>query len=772
MLKLTLGRLHVIGLLLLFVGGTTRAQIGALDLTFDPSVGPNDRVNSCLAQSDGKVVIAGEFNSMNGLSAGRIVRLEENGALDPTFLSGSGFNNSVRQAVRQNDGRIICGGTFTSYNGASCSKLVRLTASGALDPTFNASTSFNVEFVQVLSNGQVVAVGFTEIARYGSDGTLDNTFSAGTGLNGNVQSILVDQLGRILLSGTFTEYDGQPVPRLIRLLPDGTLDSGFSVGTGPNADVMAMLERSGGGYYIGGLFTTYNGIDRPKLCAIEENGSLDLSYNGHPDFVFLMQQLPSGKMMVAHPVGMARLQQNGVLDPTFPSYGQFFGLPKDFEYAYDGKLYVCGNFTSYNGVARSRIARVFLCGTAFYADADGDTFGDPNTAQVACTAPIGYVLNNTDCNDSDPSVHEVTTWYADTDNDGFGDVNAQTSACNQPLGFVTDNTDCDDTDPFVWAGATWFLDEDEDGYGDPNNFIVACEQPPGTSEFGTDCDDSDPNWYPLAGCDDGDELTFYDEVWDDCSCRGYGIQVQPVVWLQGADTGEDLMSGTLLDNGLIPLQEPYTSLGYSFVNGGGEVTTPTMLDPYPGNEELMAVDWVVVELRNSLNPSEVVDSRACLLTRNGTIHQATSMNAPEFHLEQGSYFVAVRHRNHLGFMSAGPVSLTQPTPPYLDFVSFEGTPTFGTDAMKPAADKRVMWTGDAVFDGDLKYTGNNSDRDRILMRIGGIVPTATANGYWNEDLNMDGQVKYTGESNDRDLILQNIGGVVPTAVRVDQLPDP
>ena len=70
----------------------------------------------------------------------------------------------------------------------------------------------------------------------------------------------------------------------------------------------------------------------------------------------------------------------------------------------------------------------------------------------------------------------------------------------------------------------------------------------------------------------------------------------------------------------------------------------------------------------------------------------------------------------------------------------------------------------------MKYVGNNNDRDPILARIGGTVPTNTVSGYYNEDVNLDGVVKYVGANNDRDITLQNIGGTMPTAVRMEQMP--
>jgi hypothetical protein len=75
-----------------------------------------------------------------------------------------------------------------------------------------------------------------------------------------------------------------------------------------------------------------------------------------------------------------------------------------------------------------------------------------------------------------------------------------------------------------------------------------------------------------------------------------------------------------------------------------------------------------------------------------------------------------------------------------------------------------------VPDGIVRYTGASNDRDAVLLRIGGLVPTATVTGYFTEDNTMDGVVKYTGSANDRDRILQTIGGIIPTVTRSAQLP--
>ena len=139
-----------------------------------------------------------------------------------------------------------------------------------------------------------------------------------------------------------------------------------------------------------------------------------------------------------------------------------------------------------------------------------------------------------------------------------------------------------------------------------------------------------------------------------------------------------------------------------------------------------------------------------------------------FEVAGGSYFVAVRHRNHLGVMATPAVTLSAaPLPVDL---TLAGTGTYGTNARKTVGTIQALWAGDVTFNKQIKYAGGSNDRDPILVRIGGTVPTATVNGYFSEDVNMTGQVKYAGSSNDRDPILVNIGGTVPTATRSEQLP--
>ena len=157
-----------------------------------------------------------------------------------------------------------------------------------------------------------------------------------------------------------------------------------------------------------------------------------------------------------------------------------------------------------------------------------------------------------------------------------------------------------------------------------------------------------------------------------------------------------------------------------------------------------------------------------LLQRDGDVVAADGSSALGFCATPGTYRVAVRHRNHLGAMTANVVALSG-TSVTVD-LSVSGTATYGANARKNTGSAWMLWGGNTIGDGALLYTGQGNDRDPILQVVGGAVPTGTVVGYQATDVNMDGKVRYTGVDNDRDPILQNIGGSVPTGTITQQLP--
>ena len=217
-----------------------------------------------------------------------------------------------------------------------------------------------------------------------------------------------------------------------------------------------------------------------------------------------------------------------------------------------------------------------------------------------------------------------------------------------------------------------------------------------------------------------------------------------------------------------PLMEPFSALGYLHQGGGGETVDPQVLG-VTGPDAI--VDWVLVELRDANDPTTVLTSQSALLQRDGDVVATDGVSTLPLPLPEGNYHVAMRHRNHLGCMTAGPVLLGY-TPTTIDLAA-AGTLMYGSDARNSVTGTfpaEALWAGDVSFDGVVKYTGVANDRDPILLSIGGVVPTGTTTGYSAADVDLNGVVKYTGAGNDRDRLLQSVGGVVPTATRVEQLP--
>ncbi len=243
-----------------------------------------------------------------------------------------------------------------------------------------------------------------------------------------------------------------------------------------------------------------------------------------------------------------------------------------------------------------------------------------------------------------------------------------------------------------------------------------------------------------------------------------GLVLAPRVILEGAfDVNAGLMRDDLRTAGLIPLNEPYSTMGFpQFGGGGGETTTQGVLNT-TGPDAI--VDWVCVELRSANDPTVILATQQALLQRDGDVVSADG-SPLQFNLTAGSYHVAIEHRNHLAVMTGNSASLSSNSTA-VDFTSIN---TYGTQAEKTVGTLQAMWMGNVVrAGGAIKYTGSNNDRDPILARIDGD-PTSLLSGYYPEDSNMNGVVEYAGSNNDRDPILSNVGGSTPNNVRVEQLP--
>lgn len=688
---------------------------------------------------DDNIYACGYFKSYNGVLRSGFLRLLPDGSLDTQFCAGSGALSSVSLIDFQSDGRVILGGQMETFDGQPCFTLLRLNLDGTLDPTFNTGITWDVTALTVLPNDEIVACGrgnFGDyyVKRFSADGVMDPSFSPI--IDNTAWTMTAQADGKLLVGGVFDTVNGLAVQELVRLHPDGSVDTTFDppVNT-TEIQIRAIAVQADGKILVGVPFS---------------NGGF----------------------------GPSRLLENGSMDPTFQSSLGDLGGINELNVLPNGQVVVSGIVVDENFVQTSSVVIINGNGSVAQSTICGPFgFGNSTAIDSQGRIVVGGAFQNCDGEASNGLCRLIpcteTTYYADADGDGFGNTAAPWSTCVQPSGHVLNATDCDDNTPSITGPVTWYLDGDGDGFGVTDQNLVACSQPMGYSAEAGDCDDMDEFIYPDAPCDDDNPFTHFDQIRPDCTCAGQGVLVSPMVYLDVPLNDDGLMDATLLANGLLPTTEPYTAMGYqNFANGvGGFTTTPQMLDPDPLQQELQAVDWVIVELRPFSDPTEVVSAQACLLRRNGVIHRPDMLAAPEFLVGQASYFIAVRHRNHLGIISSTAFLMDQSVPLVLNFSDGSTPVNGGSNALKPNGSKLALWPGDVRFNRNVQYAGQNNDRDPILVRIGGVVPTNSAQGYFNEDVNLDGVVKYTGTNNDRDKVLQTIGGVVPTNIRLDHLPN-
>jgi uncharacterized delta-60 repeat protein len=369
-----------------------------IDDSFVTGTGFNNIVYSVAVQSDGNVLVGGSFTSFNGTTRNRIVRLDPNGSLDLTFTYGTGFNNIVYSISIQSDEKLIVGGNFTTYSGTSRARIARINSDGTLDVSLNPGTGFSaiVYSTSIKSDNQVIVGGsFTSydgiainrIARIDSLGVLDESFILGTGLNNIVYSVVVQNDGKILLGGSFTSYNGNSLNRIARLNSDGTLDTTFNIGSGFSNIVRSIAVQDDGKILVGGSFTSFNGTGRNRIARLNPNGSLDATFvpgTGFNNIVYSIIVQADDKILVGGNFTtykgtlfnrIARIEPDGNIDGTFNPGTGFDNAVYSIGVQDDNKIIVGGNFTIYNGILRNRIVRMDPTG-------DIDISFDPGTGFV------------------------------------------------------------------------------------------------------------------------------------------------------------------------------------------------------------------------------------------------------------------------------------------------------------------------------------------------------------------------------------------------------
>lgn len=287
---------------------------GSIDDTFEASntssSTPNLHVWVVKIQPDGKILIGGAFESVNEISSLGIARLNEDGSLDNTFSAGLGATGGrVLDIELLSDGKIIIVGEFDEYNRVNRPGIARLNDDGSLDTTFDPGFGADeVENVAIQSDGKIIITGgFTtynsvsgsnvgRIARLNTDGSLDDTFNTGgNGFENNEQLTLsIQDDDKIIVGGSSTIFNGNTVPRIVRLLPDGSIDNTFNVaGIGPDDNVWCSRIQNDGKILMGGSFSNYNGVSSRRFARLNGNGDIQSIEKMHQEMSFILYPNPT-----------------------------------------------------------------------------------------------------------------------------------------------------------------------------------------------------------------------------------------------------------------------------------------------------------------------------------------------------------------------------------------------------------------------------------------------------------------------------------------------
>jgi outer membrane protein assembly factor BamB len=246
------------------------------------------------------------------------------------------------------------------------------------------------------------------------------------------------------------------------------------------------------------------------------------------------------------------------------------------------------------------------------------------------------------------------------------------------------------------------------------------------------------------------------------------VAISGKVYLQGAfnaSTGamnNSLSASTILQT--YALAQPYNAAyGYA----GLESVSTTFLNAHSD-----IVDWVLLELRDTSSPSTIISTRAAFVKQDGTLLDIDGSSSITFQgVVPTSYYISIRHRNHLGIRSSTAV----------DFSSGSGSYDFTTSADKAYQNQSytsavqigniwAMRAGNANSNNNVKYNGPGNDQNQVLnVKLAGSLSQIITNAYSPEDLNMDGTIKWNGPNNDQNFLLNVILGGSLSTVYNEQL---
>ncbi len=377
------------------------------------STGFNAIAYEIIPLSSGGWIVVGNFTFYKSVSNIRIIKLDANGDADTSFSTGTGFNTAPWTVAELADGKIAATGFFTSYNGTTSYRLILLNTDGTIGLAFsnNDLNSYPRAITQI-GNELLIAGYFNliinrifqknRILKFNSNYIEDTTFQVGEGFNNYIQNIM--QHGEnYLVSGWFSSFNSQPSTGLELLTPTGSrvstfnLGNGFQFGAGPQ--IYAIDIDTSGNILATGRYTAFNDKPSPTLIIVNKNGQkitpdittfpgYGANNSGQALKIDYLNRVYFGGLFTAY--GSSSVTRITRLNPDTLTVDNTFNtgtglvlasnLVGRLDIDRNNKLYVTGDFTSYNGTSISRILRLntdgsldntFSVGTGFDAATRG-----------------------------------------------------------------------------------------------------------------------------------------------------------------------------------------------------------------------------------------------------------------------------------------------------------------------------------------------------------------------------------------------------------------
>jgi len=401
-------------------GGCLPAAAQSLDPTFGPvGIYKPGLVYSAVEQPDGKRLVAGDFVRVNGTAAPTLTRLSAAGVVDAAFQQNLGATAQAYRPRLLPNGQVLVisiGGPLTA-GGLTRQSVLRLNADGTGDASFDAGTgaTYNgspifIDDLLPLPNGQLLVVGpfdhfngvaARRIVRLTATGSVDPTFNPGTSTNGEIETVVGLPNGQLLIGGIFPSFDGHPANGLARLNANGSFDATFGTNFDSDSEATNLIVQPDGKLLVAGglLFNTNpQGVGLVRLLP---SGALDTSftppaalagYTSYSLFGDAIQLQADGKILVlgaAPGAGVIRLNANGTPDASFQA-GSTNALPYSLTLLANGQLLVGGAFTTFDGVVNRPLVQ--LTSTGALNPAFQPLMQAPGTLNAVVRQPDGKLL--------------------------------------------------------------------------------------------------------------------------------------------------------------------------------------------------------------------------------------------------------------------------------------------------------------------------------------------------------------------------------------------